>query len=54
MKERSKEPRRQVEGIIGIHTLILIIGRENVERMLFTDQNRRKAKERRQESPNEH
>jgi len=55
MKERSKEPRRQVGGIVGINTLALIIGLENIERALNVyNKNRRISKERRQESPNGH
>ena len=44
---RQKDPRRQVVGLMGINTLALIIGKENVERMLDKDKNRRVAKERR-------
>lgn len=47
-RRTAKEPRRQLGGVVGIGTLTLIIGLENVERALDIDgKNRRKNKERR-------
>ena len=50
-KERreAKDPRRQIVGIVGMDTLTLIIGQENIERAFDIDgKNRRISQERRQ------
>lgn len=50
MKKRRKVPRRQIMGIVGIGTLALIIGQENVDRAMNVDgKNRRTWKERRKD-----